>query len=201
MPKFMPKKLRKGERNIMSNIINKIDEFKDLNQHTKGSLLTFGFDKIKIEKAYNLGIFDESTKDLLYTICDNKLLLLHTENSLIEFFDVVGRIKADVDSPMRGIRLGTYSGKHLSKSKVFIPCVTQLVSNNELDYFYRIGPWTQIPIQPAFRDVEIPENNYVFLCSSNFDLKILENKKDITFVSNNEIRTTSGRVYNIVRID
>lgn len=185
----------------MVNIISKVDEVSNLSQHAKGSLLTFAFDKTKIEKAFNLGIFDEATKGMLFTICDNKLLLAHNKTSIIDFFDIVGRVKVGLESFVKGVRLGTYSGEHLVTSKVFLPTVTQSVSNNELDYFYRIGAWEQTPVQPAFKAVEMPSNAYVFLCSSDFDLNILRGKKDVSSVTDTEIRTTGGRVYNIFRID
>lgn len=185
----------------MINVISKVDEVSNLSQHTKGSLLTFVFDKTKIEKAFNLGIFDEATKNMLFTICDNKLLLAHNKTSIIDFFDIVGRVKTGLEPTIRGVRLGTYSGEHLSTSKVFLPTITQSVSNNELDYFYRVGPWEQTPVQLAFRAIEIPANTYVFLCTSNFDINVLRGKKDISSVTDTEVRTANGRVYNIFRVD
>ena len=185
----------------MVNIVAKADDVSNLSQNAKGSLLTFGFDKTKIEKAFNLGLFDESTKNMLYTICDNKLLLAHEKTSLIDFFDIVGRVRVDLSPSIKGVRLGTYSGDHLAVSKVFLPTVTQSVSNNEIDYYYRIGVWEQIPVQPAFRAVELPESSFAFLCTSAFNLNVLQGKKDVASVTETEIRTTSGRVYNVFRVD
>jgi len=185
----------------MVNIVAKADDVSNLSQNAKGSLLTFGFDKTKIEKAFNLGLFDESTKNILHTICDNKLLLAHEKTSLVDFFDMVGRVRADLSPSIKGVRLGTYSGSHLTISKVFLPTVTQSVSNNEIDYYYRVGAWEQVPVQPAFRAVELPENSFAFLCTSTFKLNVLRGKKDIASVTETEIRTTSGRVYSIFRVD
>jgi len=185
----------------MINIITKTDEVSNQSQYVKGSLLTFAFDKTKIEKAFNLGLFDEATKNMLFTICDNKLLLAHERTSIVDFFDIVGRVKVDLSASTRGVRIGTYSGDPLSISKVFLPTLTQSVSNNELDYYYKVGLWEQIPVQPAFRSVEIPENTFAFLCTSAFELDILRGKKDISAVSDTEIRTTNGRVYSVFRVD
>jgi len=146
----------------MINIITKADAVGNTSQYAKGSLLTFDFDKTKIEKAFNLGLFDEATKNMLFTICDNKLLLSHGKTSIVEFFDIVGRIKVDLGTSIKGVRIGTYSGNHLASSKVFLPTVTQSVSNNELDYYYNVGLWEQVPVQSAFRDIEIPKNSFAF---------------------------------------
>jgi len=185
----------------MINIISKADEVSNLSQYAKGSLLTFAYDKTKIEKAFNLGLFDEHSKNMLFTICDNKLLLSHERTSIVDFFNIVGRVRADLSLSVKGVRIGTYSGNHLALSKVFLPTVTQSVSNNELDYYYRVGLWEQVPVQSAFRAVEIPGNSYAFLCTCNFDIGVLKGKKDISSVTDTEIRTTNGRVYNIFRID
>jgi hypothetical protein len=196
----MAQRLKKGDINVL-NIITESDRLSNLSQNVKGSLLTFGFNKTKIEKAFNLGLFSEGIRNMLFTICDNKLLLSHEHPSLTLFFDLVGKVNEGLTSSIRGVRVCTYSGEHLANSKVFLPTVTQSVSNNELDYYYRVGSWDQETVQPAFRTVELPEDSFSFLCTSSFDLDILRKKKDIISVMESEIRTSSGRVYNIFRVD
>ena len=185
----------------MNSILSKVDKVSELDLYSKGSLLTFNFDKVKIDKAFNLGLFEESTRNMLYTICENRLLLSHSEKSLVKFFDLVGRLAVTPLVPPRGVRPGTYSGAHLRDSKVFLSTYTQLVSNNEYDYFYRIGSWEQVPIQSKFKAIETLPNSFVFLCISSFDLSVLGDKKDILSVTEDEIRTSSGRVYTVCRID
>jgi len=188
-------------KKVNDNIITKADEVSNHSQYAKGSLLTFAFEKTKIEKAFNLGLFDQAEKNMLFTICDNKLLLSHDKTSIVDFFDVVGRVRADLSASIKGVRVGTYSGRHLAVSKVFLPTVTQSVSNNELDYYYKVGLWEQVPVQSAFKAVEIPENSFAFLCTSDFDLTVLKGKKDIISVTDTEMRTANGRVYSIFRVD